>query len=78
MTLELPDDETRGVEPPSDLRIYTAFVAVEYDFKVIARSEAEAIESARHTWSQALATVAVAHVEVSLSNESLDSPDLSE
>lgn len=59
---------------PSELRIYTAFVVVEYDFKVIARSEAEALEAAERTWSQALAKVAVAHVEVELADEALDSP----
>lgn len=74
MTLELPDDETRGVDPPSDLRIYTAFVAVEYDFQVIARSEAEALENAKRTWMQAMASYQIAHAEVELSDEALDSP----
>ena len=71
---ELPEDETRGVELPDALRIYTAFVAVEYDFQVIARSEAEALENAKRTWMQAAASYQIAHAEVELSDESLDSP----
>lgn len=60
------------------LRIYTAFVAVEYDFQVIARSEDEALENAKRTWMQAAASYQIAHAEVELSDEALDSPDMSE
>lgn len=77
MTIKLPDDETRGVElPDASLRVYNAFVAVEYDFQVIARSEAEALEFARNTWAYSMSKVAIAHAEVELSEEALDSSDL--